>query len=48
MTAQVVDNLQELAPGSARDVVGDAVEQLQGHAGVGVLLAADGALTRQH
>ncbi|MFF3215802.1 YihY/virulence factor BrkB family protein [Streptomyces sp. NPDC002886] len=41
-TKQVLDNLQQLAPGSARDVVSDAVRQLQGHAGVGSLLAVVG------
>ncbi|MGW1777389.1 YihY/virulence factor BrkB family protein, partial [Streptomyces sp. NPDC002104] len=41
-TKQVLDNLQQLAPGSARDVVSDAVHQLQGHSGVGSLLAIVG------
>ncbi|MFG2987219.1 YihY/virulence factor BrkB family protein [Streptomyces sp. NPDC048258] len=41
-TKQVLDNLQKLAPGSARDVVSDAVQQLQGHSGVGSLLAVVG------
>ncbi|MFD3872238.1 YihY/virulence factor BrkB family protein [Streptomyces sp. NPDC058623] len=41
-TKQVLDNLQKLTPGSARDVVSDAVQQLQGNAGVGSLLAIVG------
>lgn len=41
-TGKVLDNLQTLAPGSARDVIGDAVEQLQGHGGIGSLLAVVG------
>ncbi|MFD9303193.1 YihY/virulence factor BrkB family protein [Streptomyces sp. NPDC060048] len=42
VTKQVLDNLQKLAPGSARDVVSNAVQQLQGNAGVGSLLAIVG------
>ncbi|MFJ8046064.1 YihY/virulence factor BrkB family protein [Kitasatospora sp. NPDC096147] len=41
-TRRVLDNLQKLAPGSARDVITDAVEQLQGRAGIGSLLAVVG------
>ncbi|MFD3832372.1 YihY/virulence factor BrkB family protein, partial [Streptomyces sp. NPDC058621] len=41
-TKQVLDNLQQLAPGSARDVISDAVVQLQGNSGVGSLLAVVG------
>ncbi|MFF2788016.1 YihY/virulence factor BrkB family protein [Streptomyces sp. NPDC058049] len=41
-TKQVLDNLQKLAPGSARDVITGAVQQLQGHSGVGSLLAVVG------
>ncbi|MFI8966038.1 YihY/virulence factor BrkB family protein [Streptomyces sp. NPDC053493] len=41
-TRQVLDNLERLAPGSVRDVVGDAVRQLQGNAGIGSLLAVVG------
>ncbi|MFD3809120.1 YihY/virulence factor BrkB family protein [Streptomyces sp. NPDC058619] len=41
-TKQVLDNLQKLAPGSARDVISNAVQQLQGHSGVGSLLAIVG------
>ncbi|MEV7558834.1 YihY/virulence factor BrkB family protein [Streptomyces sp. NPDC089795] len=43
-TKQVLDNLRKLAPGSARDVIADAVQQLQGHSGVGSLLAVVGLL----
>ncbi|GGV41089.1 YihY/virulence factor BrkB family protein [Streptomyces griseoflavus] len=39
-TDKVVDNLQELtAPGAARDIMTQAVEQLQGRAGIGSLVA---------
>ncbi|MGW1643207.1 YihY/virulence factor BrkB family protein [Streptomyces lavendulae] len=38
-TNQVLDGLRRLAPGSARGVITDAVHQLQGHSGVGPLLA---------
>ncbi|MFD7015321.1 YihY/virulence factor BrkB family protein [Streptomyces sp. NPDC059928] len=38
-TKQVLDNLQKLTPGSARDVVSNAVQQLQGNAGIGSLVA---------
>lgn len=41
-TEQVLDNLQKLAPGSARDVISGAVRQLQGNAGVGSLVAIVG------
>ncbi|MCY0951976.1 YihY/virulence factor BrkB family protein [Streptomyces sp. H27-S2] len=41
-TKQVLDNLQQLAPGSARDVISDAVVQLQGRSGIGSLLAVVG------
>ncbi|MFG2981268.1 YihY/virulence factor BrkB family protein [Streptomyces sp. NPDC048258] len=41
-TKQVLDNLQKLTPGSARDVISSAVQQLQGNAGVGSLLAVVG------
>ncbi|MFD3556433.1 YihY/virulence factor BrkB family protein [Streptomyces goshikiensis] len=41
-TKEVLDNVQKLAPGSARDVVTDAVQQVQGHSGVGSLLAIVG------
>ncbi|MEU9303825.1 YihY/virulence factor BrkB family protein [Streptomyces sp. NPDC048269] len=42
VTEQVLDNLRRLAPGSARDVISDAVQQLQGRSGVGSLLAVVG------
>ncbi|MFG2768065.1 YihY/virulence factor BrkB family protein [Streptomyces rubiginosohelvolus] len=41
-TRQVLENIQKLAPGSARDVISDAVEQLQGNAGVGSFMAIAG------
>lgn len=41
-TQQVLKNLRKLAPGSARDVISDAVEQLQGNAGVGSFMAIAG------
>ncbi|MFE9629428.1 YihY/virulence factor BrkB family protein [Streptomyces sp. NPDC006463] len=41
-TQRVLEDLQRLAPGSARDVLSDAVEQLQVHSGVGSLLAVVG------
>ncbi|WP_328296928.1 YihY/virulence factor BrkB family protein [Streptomyces sp. NBC_00435] len=41
-TTRVLANLQQLAPGSARDVITDAVTQLQGQSGVGSLLAVVG------
>ncbi|MFD9336190.1 YihY/virulence factor BrkB family protein [Streptomyces sp. NPDC060028] len=41
-TERLLDNLQQLTPGSARDVIRDAVEQLQGHSGVGSLMAIVG------
>ncbi|MEV4943135.1 YihY/virulence factor BrkB family protein [Streptomyces zaomyceticus] len=43
-TKQVLDNLQELTPGAARDVISNAVQQLQGNAGIGSLLAIVGIL----
>ncbi|WP_411104187.1 YihY/virulence factor BrkB family protein [Streptomyces sp. cmx-4-9] len=43
-TRKVLDNLQKLAPGSARDVITDAVQQLQGRSGVGSLVAIVGLL----
>ncbi|MEU3459305.1 YihY/virulence factor BrkB family protein [Streptomyces sp. NPDC006733] len=41
-TQRILDNLKQLTPGSARDVVTDAVRQLQGNSGVGSLLAVVG------
>ncbi|MFF8772402.1 YihY/virulence factor BrkB family protein [Kitasatospora sp. NPDC015120] len=43
-TNQVLDNLQKLTPGAARDVITNAVQQLQGNAGIGSLLAIVGLL----
>ncbi|MFD9371805.1 YihY/virulence factor BrkB family protein [Streptomyces sp. NPDC060020] len=41
-TARLLDNLQQLTPGSARDVLRDAVEQLQGRSGIGSVMAVVG------
>ncbi|MFJ9641069.1 YihY/virulence factor BrkB family protein [Streptomyces sp. NPDC101178] len=41
-TREVLENLRKLAPGSARDIISDAVEQLQGNAGVGSFMAIVG------
>jgi membrane protein len=41
-TQQVLDNIQNLAPGAARDVLRNAVEQLQGNAGIGSVMAIAG------
>ncbi|MDR6974090.1 membrane protein [Streptomyces sp. 3330] len=41
-TDEVLDNLRKVAPGSARDIISDAVEQLQGRGGVGSLMAIVG------
>ncbi|MCS0602759.1 YihY/virulence factor BrkB family protein [Streptomyces sp. LP11] len=41
-TDKVLDNLRNLAPGSARDILTRAVEQLQDSAGVGSLMALVG------
>jgi YihY family inner membrane protein len=43
-TQQVMDNLQELAPGPVRDILSDAVQQLQGNGGTGSLMAVVGLL----
>ncbi|GGL63007.1 hypothetical protein GCM10010129_03340 [Streptomyces fumigatiscleroticus] len=43
-TQQILDNLQKLAPGSARDIISNAVTQLQGSAGLGSVLAIVGLL----
>ncbi|WP_436319554.1 YihY/virulence factor BrkB family protein, partial [Streptomyces zhihengii] len=43
-TQSVLDNIKKLAPGPARDVLTDAVTQLQGSAGVGSVLAVVGLL----
>ncbi|MFE5488909.1 YihY/virulence factor BrkB family protein [Streptomyces virginiae] len=42
VTEQVLANLQKLTPGSARDVITNAVQQLQGNAGIGSLVAIVG------
>ncbi|MGW0904682.1 YihY/virulence factor BrkB family protein [Streptomyces sp. NPDC002853] len=38
----LLENLEKLAPGSARDIIGDAVKQLAGQGGVGSLMAVVG------
>ncbi|MCB5179225.1 YihY/virulence factor BrkB family protein [Streptomyces antimicrobicus] len=43
-TEAILGNLEKLAPGTVRDVVADAVRQLQGSAGLGSLLAVLGLL----
>ncbi|MFE1251518.1 YihY/virulence factor BrkB family protein [Streptomyces sp. NPDC058735] len=43
-TDKVLDNLRQLAPGPARDIITRAVEQLQGNAGIGSLMAIVGLL----
>lgn len=42
VTQEVLDNIQQLAPGAARDVITNAVEQLQAKAGLGSVLAVVG------
>ncbi|GAA3964867.1 YihY/virulence factor BrkB family protein [Streptomyces marokkonensis] len=41
-TQEVLDNIQKLAPGSARDIISDAVKQLQAKSGLGSVLAVVG------
>nr|WP_234020711.1 YihY/virulence factor BrkB family protein [Streptomyces sp. 142MFCol3.1] len=41
-TRKVLDNLETLAPGPARDILTKAVTQLQGHAGTGSIMAVIG------
>ncbi|WP_256105237.1 MULTISPECIES: YihY/virulence factor BrkB family protein [Streptomyces] len=41
-TQSVLDNLQKLAPGPARDIITQAVQQLQGSGGVGGIMAVVG------
>lgn len=41
-TERLLDNLQQLTPDSAQGGIRDAVEQLQGHSGVGSLMAVVG------
>ncbi|MGW5638553.1 YihY/virulence factor BrkB family protein [Streptomyces sp. NPDC003832] len=43
-TQEVLDNIQKLAPGPARDVLTDAVRQMQGNAGLGSVMAIVGLL----
>ncbi|QKZ24132.1 YihY/virulence factor BrkB family protein [Streptomyces chartreusis] len=43
-TQRVLDNIQKLAPGAARDVLTSAVQQMQGNAGVGSVMAVVGVL----
>ncbi|GGX07658.1 YihY/virulence factor BrkB family protein [Streptomyces lomondensis] len=41
-TQQVLDNIRQLAPGAARDVLTNAVQQMQGNAGLGSIMAIVG------
>ena len=41
-TDQVLNNLQQFAPGSARNIITSAVQQLQGNAGIGSIMAIVG------
>ncbi|MDO0917328.1 YihY/virulence factor BrkB family protein [Streptomyces sp. DT2A-34] len=41
-TRTVLDNVQQLTPGAARDVIRNAVQQLQGNAGIGSVMAIVG------
>ncbi|MGW3288771.1 YihY/virulence factor BrkB family protein [Streptomyces sp. NPDC001002] len=41
-TQKVMDNLAKLAPGSARDIIGDAVRELQAPGGIGSIMAVVG------
>ncbi|MFD5848242.1 YihY/virulence factor BrkB family protein [Streptomyces chartreusis] len=41
-TDKVLNNLQQFAPGPARDIITSAVQQLQGNAGIGSLMAIVG------
>jgi membrane protein len=43
-TDQVLENLRNLAPGSARDIISDAVRQLQGGGGIGSIMAVVGVV----
>lgn len=43
-TQQVLDNIQKLAPGAAQDILRSAVQQMQGNAGLGSLMAIVGLL----
>jgi membrane protein len=41
-TQQVLDNIQKLAPGATRDVLSNAVQQMQGNSGLGSIMAIVG------
>ncbi|MEV4038561.1 YihY/virulence factor BrkB family protein [Streptomyces umbrinus] len=41
-TRAVLDNIQKLAPGAAQDILRNAVQQMQGNAGLGSLMAVVG------
>jgi membrane protein len=41
-TQQVLDNIQKLAPGAARDILSNAVRQMQGRTGIGSVMAIVG------
>ena len=41
-TQQVLDNIQKLAPGPAQDILRNAVQQMQGNAGLGSVMAIVG------
>lgn len=41
-TQEVLDNIQKLAPGAVQDILRNAVEQMQGRAGLGSLMAIVG------
>ncbi|MFE3855669.1 YihY/virulence factor BrkB family protein [Streptomyces griseorubiginosus] len=41
-TDKVLNNLQQFAPGSARDIITSAVQQLQGNSGIGSVMAIVG------
>ncbi|MFI0236101.1 YihY/virulence factor BrkB family protein [Streptomyces sp. NPDC016845] len=43
-TQKVLDNVEKLAPGAAREILTNAVEQLQGRAGTGSVMAVVGIL----
>ncbi|MEU9189410.1 YihY/virulence factor BrkB family protein [Streptomyces sp. NPDC048484] len=43
-TQEVLDNLKKLTPGSARDIISDAVTQLQGRGGIGSVMAVLGVV----
>jgi membrane protein len=43
-TDKVLDNLKRFAPGSARDIITQAVQQLQGNAGIGSIMAIVGVV----